>query len=74
MGKDIQSKDEQCPICEGKIVQRTDDTPEGIEKRLQVFREETLPVIEYFRKKNLVLEVDGQKKIEEVFQEIINKL
>lgn len=74
MGKDVQSPDDQCPTCEGNIIQRADDTPEGIEKRLQVFREETLPVIEYFRKKELVLEIDGQKTIEGVFQEICNKL
>ena len=74
MGKDIQSADENCPICEGRIIQRIDDTPEGIEKRLKVFQEETMPVIEYFRTKNLVLEIDGQKPIEEVFEEITNKL
>jgi len=74
MGKDIQSAQEQCPVCEGKIMQRVDDTPEGVHKRLEIFRNETMLVIEYFRGKNLVLEIDGQKSIEEVFEEIVNKL
>jgi len=74
MGKDIQSSTDQCPTCEGKIIQRIDDTPEGVHKRLEIFRTETIPVIEYFRAKNLVLEVNGEKTIEEVFQEIITKL
>lgn len=74
LGKDISDVKDPCPTCGGPIMQRGDDTPDGIAKRLKVFYEVTVPVIEYFRKKGILIEVDGNKKIEEVFEEIIKKL
>lgn len=70
MGKDIKNPVDKCPKCGGCIKQREDDTPEGVRKRLAVFRKETLPVVEYFREKGLLIEVGGEKPIEEVFQNI----
>jgi adenylate kinase len=51
---------------------RADDTIEGVKKRLAIFTKETLPVIEYFEKKNLVSHIDGTKSIETVFANILN--
>ncbi len=65
---------EVCVKCGGKLVQRADDTKEGIEKRLSIFREETMPVIEYFEKKNLVSRIDGAQSVEEVFADILGEL
>jgi adenylate kinase len=70
MGKDIKNPAEQCPKCEGSIRQRKDDTPEGVKKRLAVFEKETLPVVEYFREKELLIEVDGERDIKKVFSDI----
>lgn len=74
LGKEIKSAKEKCPKCGGKIVHRTDDTPEGIKKRLAIFRKETLPVIKHFKKFGLLLEVDGMKKTETVFKNILKGL
>lgn len=74
MGKDVQSEQDPCPNCGGKLSQRTDDTPEGVEKRLEVFKEETLPVVEYYRNKNKLIEIDGAQSIEKVFSDILEKL
>jgi adenylate kinase len=65
---------EVCAKCGGKLVQRTDDTKEGIEKRLGIFREETMPVIEYFEKKNLVSKINGAQSMENVFEDILKVL
>lgn len=46
-----------CSKCQGKVMQRTDDTPEGVAKRYQIFQAETVPVIEHFKKLGLVAEV-----------------
>ena len=46
--------------CQGKLVQRSDDTKEAVNKRLNIFYTETKPVIEYFRQKGLLVEVDGE--------------
>lgn len=72
MGKDVQSKKDPCPACQGEITQRADDTPEGIKIRLRIFKEETAPVVEYYRKKGLLVEIDGMRPIEKVFQDIEN--
>ncbi|WP_372633496.1 adenylate kinase [Fodinibius sp.] len=49
---------------------RTDDTREGIKKRLKVYKEETEPVLDYYREKGAVQEVDGTGSIEEIFTRI----
>lgn len=53
---------------------RTDDTKEGVKKRLKVYKEETEPVLDYYRKKGAVKEVDGTGSIEEIFGRIIKTL
>lgn len=74
LGKDIQSQEEKCPKCQGKIIQRADDTEEGIKKRLEVFRKETLPVVEEYRREEVLEEINGEQSMEEVFEEILKKL
>lgn len=63
-----------CSKCGGKLVQRTDDTKEGIKKRLEIFQTETMPVIEYFEKKKLVRKINGEQSIEKVFREILKNV
>jgi adenylate kinase len=74
MGVDIQNEKDKCPNDGTEIFQRTDDTPAGIQKRLQVYRKETMPVIENFRERGLLVEIDGTPSIEKVFEDIIKKL
>lgn len=66
--------DPKCSECGGDLEQRVDDTPEGVRKRLAVFAAETLPVIEHYRAQGKLLQVDGTKSAEEIFQDIINGL
>jgi len=49
---------------------RSDDTEEGIKKRLQVYREETAPVKAYYKKRDLVDVVDGVGSIDEIFERL----
>ncbi|MDR3559395.1 MAG: nucleoside monophosphate kinase [Candidatus Pacebacteria bacterium] len=74
MGKDVKSEEDKCLDCGGKITQRTDDTPEGIEKRLKVFEKETLPVVAYYENKGKIIEIDGAQTIEKVFEDILSNL
>lgn len=74
LGKEIKSDKEKCPLCGGKISQRKDDTPDGIAKRLRAFHEVTAPVIEHYRKKGILIEVNGNQKIKKVFNDIVGKL
>jgi adenylate kinase len=74
LGKDIKDEQEKCVDCGGKIIQRIDDTKEGVVKRLEVYRQETIPVIEYFKKQDKVIEIDGAQTVEKVFEEILKKI
>ena len=71
----LKAEDElMCQKCGGNLVQRADDTKEGVEKRLAIFRAETMPVLEYFEKKNLLSRIDGVQSVEKVFEAILRVL
>ncbi len=66
--------DGKCEICGGEIIQRDDDKEETIRKRLEVYRKQTEPLLDYYRKKGILHRIDGQKPAEQVFTEIKNIL
>ena len=64
----------KCDACGGELYQRPDDNEETVRNRLKVYHEQTAPLIEYYRKKGVLFEVDGNKSIEEITQQLINIL
>lgn len=56
------------------IVQRSDDKPETVRKRLEVYRENTDPLKSYYRERGLLLPVDGAGTIEDVYRRIMRAL
>ena len=60
-----------CDSCTGRLVQRADEKPEVIQKRLDVFREKTKPVADYLRKKGLLADIDANYSIEEIDKIIV---
>jgi len=58
--------DGQCDVCGGELYQRSDDRPETVQNRLQVYFEQTMPLIDFYKEKNLLQSVDGQQDIETV--------
>jgi adenylate kinase len=58
----------------GKLLQRADDNAETIRQRLVAYEKQTSPLIEYYRKKNLLCDFDGNRDPEPIAQEIINAL
>jgi len=59
-----------CDKCQGRLYQRDDDKESTIRNRLKVYNEQTAPLIEYYRKKNLLAEINGMGVIEEIFDRI----
>jgi adenylate kinase len=55
-----------CDRCTGRLVQRSDEKPDVIKNRLNVYREKTKPVVDYLRKKGLVADIDANYPIEEI--------
>ena len=56
----------KCDLCGGKLYQRPDETPQTIKNRLRVYREKTKPVVDYYRKKGLLADIDADYRFEEV--------
>lgn len=59
-----------CDYCGSNLVKREDDNEETFENRYQVYLQETEPLIEYYRKQNLLSTVDGNKSKQELFDSI----
>lgn len=64
----------KCDVCGGELYQRPDDNEETVRSRLKVYHESTAPLIEYYKNKGLLKEIDGSKSIEEITQQIIQIL
>lgn len=61
-----------CDKCGGDLYQRPDDTPETQKHRIEVYFEQTAPLIDYYRDKGLLVEVDGRPGIAEIQAELQN--
>jgi adenylate kinase len=59
------SAQERCDICGGKLIQRPDDTAEVAENRIDVYNEQTLPLVGYYRDAGILTELDGTGPIED---------
>jgi adenylate kinase len=55
-----------CDTCGGEVYTRDDDREESVAKRLEVYREQTAPLIAYYRKKSLLIDVDARPLVDEV--------
>ncbi|MEZ0344438.1 MAG: adenylate kinase [Caldimicrobium sp.] len=64
----------KCDVCGGELYQRPDDNEETVRNRLKVYHESTAPLIDYYKKKGILREIDGSKSIEEITQQIIQIL
>lgn len=64
----------KCPNCRGTIMQRLDDKPAAIEKRLRIYNKRTLPAVRYFSKQGLLVRIDGEQSIQRVHQDIVRSL
>lgn len=56
----------RCDNCGGEVVQRDDDTPEAIGKRLEAYERETAPLVAWYRDRGLLEVVDGQGEPDEI--------
>ena len=59
---------DECTNAGGELIQREDDNEETISNRLEVYRENTEPLIEYYRKRGKLLTVDAEGPINEVYE------
>ncbi len=64
----------KCTECGGELYQRADDSEETVKKRLVEYEEKTHPLTEYYREKNVLINIDGQQDIKDVTHDIESAL
>ena len=63
-----------CDRCGGPVEQRADDSPDVQRKRIRVYLEQTLPLVDYYRRQGLLVEIDGGQSIQEVRRQILEAI
>jgi adenylate kinase len=71
---DPPTRDGICDKCGGELYQRDDDQEKTIRERLQVYEEQTAPLIAYYREKKLLRTINGVGEIEEIFRAIVKAI
>ena len=59
-----------CSVCGGELIIRKDDNAETVKGRLNVYQTQTYPLIEYYKKKGKLVNIDGNQSVKQVFAEI----
>ena len=60
-----------CDNCSGEVIQRDDDTEEGVMRRLELYEIQTLPLIHFYRRRGKLAHVDGTDDSDEVFDALL---
>lgn len=63
-----------CDTCSSELIQREDDKPETVSKRLEVYHGETQPLIDHYKDKAKYIVVDGTNSVDKVFEDLVNML
>lgn len=67
---DQPAEDGVCDECGGELIQREDDTEQAVRNRLDVFAENTEPVIEYYSDDEAFVDIDGEQTLESVWEDV----
>ena len=65
-------EDGLCRVCRGEVIQREDDKPETIKKRIEVYKKETQPLKEFYESSGLLVGVDGDDDVINIHKNIIS--
>lgn len=65
---------DKCPACGGELYRRDDDNEQTIRERLRVYHEQTESLVDFYRARNLLLEIDATGMPDEVFARVIETL
>lgn len=64
----------KCPVDGATLIQRDDDKPEAVQRRIEVYHEKTLPLLDYYKAQNLVSKIDGLGTIGEIHKRVLGAL
>jgi len=63
-----------CDVCGGEVIQREDDTEEAIMRRLSLYEEETAPLLDWYKKRNLLAEINGTGSPDAVTRRVVGAI
>ena len=63
-----------CDVCGGELIQRADDNLETVENRINVYEEQTAPLVGYYKKAGSLVDFDGEASLDEVFDSIVKAI
>ena len=61
----------RCDIDDAPLIQRDDDTPEGAEKRISLYLEQTMPLLDYYRNRGILCEINANQPIDKVTDDLL---
>ena len=67
-------KEGVCDLCSGELIQRADDTEETVLNRIDVYNKQTKPLVEYYNKAGVIINIDGNKDLDDVLADIVEGL
>jgi len=73
-GKKVMMDREDCIVCGGEVIKRSDDNPESILNRIKIFDEKTRPLLKYYDQKKKLIEIDGARRPEVILEETLKRI
>jgi len=64
----------KCGRCDGELYQRDDDAPVAVKKRIEVYNQETTPVLGFYRERGVLVDISGDNTVDDVNQQVITAL
>ncbi len=62
--------EQECDLCGSALIQRKDDCPETLKKRTENYQDTILPLLSYYTQEKMLIEIDGDRPLEEMFQDV----
>ena len=63
-----------CDVCGHELIQRNDDNEDTVKRRIEIYNDQTKPLIDYYKEDGKLVAIDGSKSPDEVFKEFLSKL
>jgi adenylate kinase len=63
-----------CDLCNGKLYQRSDDNDDTVRNRINIYKEQIVSLVEYYSNQNLIKIIDGERSIDDVFNQIVEEV
>jgi adenylate kinase len=64
----------QCDVCGAPLFRRSDETPEIQARRYEVYEQDTLPMIDYYRQRGILVEISAEQDVESVTRDILDAI